>query len=79
MSVIVPIRKTRAECRKGEFSGIRSDSILENFEIWLLGRMVEEVTAEQLAINPFAVSQAYERAFGLPEGSVYVGQLSDGR
>lgn len=75
MSVIVPSRKTRAECRKEEFSGIRSDAILQNFEIWLMGRMIKEVTSEQLAINPYAVSQAYEEAFGLHPGTVYVGGL----
>lgn len=78
MQVITPAQdKTRAECRKERFSGIRSDKVLENFEIWLLGNMVEEITSAQLAINPFAISQAYERAFGLHEGTVYIGQLDD--
>lgn len=73
MQVITPAQdKSRAECRKSKFSGIRSDKILENFEIWLMGNMVEEVTTEQLAANPFAISQAYEKAFGLHEGTVYV-------
>lgn len=71
--VITPAQdKSRAQCRKEEFSGIRSDKILENFEIWIMGRMVEEVTSEQLAINPFAISEAYENAFGLHKGTVYV-------
>jgi hypothetical protein len=75
MQVITPAQdKTRAECRKMKFSGIRSDKILENFEIWLMGNMVEEITSEQLAVNPYAISRAYERAFGLHEGTVYISQ-----
>lgn len=69
-------RKTRAECRKEKFSGIRSDDLLENFEIWIMGQMKEEITAQQLALNPNAVSQAYENAFQLNPGSVYIGPLS---
>lgn len=78
MTVIVPIIKTRAECRKEQFCGVRSDGLLENFEIWIMGRMLKEVTAQQLSINPRAVSEAYEEAFGLHPGSVYVGRMYEG-
>lgn len=56
---------TRAHCRKTSFSGIRFDPILQNVEIWVLGRMVEEVSQVALALDKEAVKTAYAKAFNL--------------
>ena len=56
---------TRAHCRKTSFSGIRFDPILQNVEIWVLGKMVEEVPQVALAMDKDAAKTAYARAFSL--------------
>lgn len=66
---------SRADCRKEKFSGIRSDRILENMEIWIEGVMKEEVTAEAVAVNPQAVVEAYARALGLHPEQVKLGTM----
>jgi len=62
--------KTRAWCRKNEFTGIRSDPILENVEIWVLGSIAEEVTQIAIQLNPNAVAEAYARAFKMDPANV---------
>ena len=57
--------KTRAWCRKNEFTGIRADPILNNVEIWVLGVVAEEVTEAAILLNPNAIAEAYARAFSL--------------
>lgn len=56
---------SRADARKDKFSGIRQDRILENMEIWILGVLRKEITAEEVAINPKAVVEAYADVLGL--------------
>ena len=56
---------TRSEARANRFSGIRSDKHLNNFEIWIDGRLVEDVSEAAIKISPDAVALAYERAFKL--------------
>ena len=63
---------TRAWCRKNEFSGIRSDPILENVEIWVLGRVAKEVSKLSLNLNPRAVQEAYAEVFCLDPANVEV-------
>lgn len=65
-------RYTRAECRKFEFSGFRQDPILQNFEIWVLGKMVKEVTQAELKINPGAHIDAYCEVFGIDPKDVII-------
>lgn len=71
VSIVNEPHKTRAWCRKSEFSGIRQDPILQNCEIWVMGKMVKEVSKEAMQLTDGkALVTAYEDAFGLPEGSV---------
>lgn len=56
---------TRADCRARKFTGLRSDRILCNMEIWKLGVMVHESSAAEMATNPEHFRQAYAEAFGL--------------
>lgn len=55
--------KTRAWCRKNEFTGIRADPILNNVEIWVLGRIAKDVPEAVLKLNPNAVAEAYAEVF----------------
>ena len=64
MSVYVE-EVTRADCKKNNFSGLRSDRILCNMEIWKAGVMVYESSAAEMATNPERFKQAYAEAFGL--------------
>lgn len=64
MSVYVE-EVTRADCKKKNFSGLRSDRILCNMEIWKAGVMVYEASAAEMATNPEHFRQAYAEAFGL--------------
>lgn len=56
---------TRAECRAQEFSGLRQDAILQNYEIWVMGKLVKEVTQAQLRNDPLAHIKAYADVFGI--------------
>jgi hypothetical protein len=62
--------KTRAWCRKNEFTGIRSDPILNNVEIWMLGSIAKEVTELELQLDPNAVAKAYAEVFQLDVNNV---------
>ena len=61
---------SRSDARSTRFSGIRSDRHLGNMEIWLEGVMKEDVSAEEVAVNPKAVVNAYARAFGFAPDNV---------
>lgn len=70
VSIVDQSSKTRAWCRKNQFSGLRRDPVLENCEIWIMGKMAKEVSKVAIAINPRAIAEAYEEAFGLHPGTV---------
>ena len=71
VSIVNQPDKTRAWCRKNEFSGIRQDPVLQNCEIWLMGRMAKEVSKEMIQLTEGkAIEEAYEEVFGLEPGSV---------
>lgn len=71
VSIVNQPDKTRAWCRKNEFSGIRQDPVLQNCEIWLMGKMAKEVSKELIQLTEGqAISDAYEEVFGLEPGSV---------
>jgi len=62
----IPVSEfTRADARATKFSGIRSDKHLENMEIWIEGVLREDISAEDVALNPRAVPEAYARVLGL--------------
>lgn len=56
---------TSDELKKRGFSGLRSNSISNNIEIWIDGEVRKTLTYGELAVNPMAMSQAYEEIFGL--------------
>lgn len=62
-------QRTRADCRKSGFTGIREDNLVKSFEIWIMGNLVREVTEVQRQLNPRAVQEAYEETMGLKPGS----------
>lgn len=64
---------TRAQCRATEFTGLREDPILRNYEIWVMGKMVKEVTEAQLAVDPMAHIKAYADAFGIDIKDIKLG------
>lgn len=63
---------TRAWCRQNEFSGIRSDPILMNVEIWVLGKVAKEIPRVSIELNPRAVQEAYAEVFCLDPANVEV-------
>lgn len=64
--------KTRAWCRKNEFTGIRADPILSNVEIWILGKVAKEVSEASIHLNPNAIAEAYAEAFALDPTNVHL-------
>lgn len=56
---------TRSEAKTERFSGVRSDKMLNNYEIWIDGKMVEEVTEAAIQIDPQSIARAYAKAFKL--------------
>lgn len=69
MSVIVE-ELTRADCRERKFTGLRSDRILLNCEIWKEGILVADISAEDMKHKPHLFIKAYALAFGLYEDQV---------
>lgn len=63
---------SRLDCTKTEFSGIRQCGISNNHEIWIMGRMVKEVSEAAIALNPNAVADAYRDAFGFLDDQVQI-------
>lgn len=61
---------TRADARVERFSGVRSDKMLNNYEVWIDGKMVEEVSETAIQIDPQAIARAYARAFKLNDDQV---------
>ena len=71
MAVVVnQSHKTRAWCRKNQFTGIRSDPILNNMEIWVLGSIAKEVSQLAISIDSDAVKKAYAEVFCLDVSKV---------
>lgn len=64
--------KTRLDCRKEGFSGIRKCEISNNFEIWVCGNMRKEVQEVAIQLNPNAVAEAYAEVFALDPKNVHV-------
>ena len=62
--------QTRAWCRKNFFSGVRSDPILRNAEIWIMGTIAKEVSEVAISINPNAITEAYAEVFCLSPDNV---------
>ncbi len=60
---------TRADCAKENFTGIRHDNLMDQFEIWKFGRLEKEV---RTVLGQGAVAKAFEEVFELPAGSVQV-------
>lgn len=56
---------TGSELSEMKFSGLRSNSITNDSEIWLEGEVVSRVTVAQLAQDPMAISKAMEEVFAL--------------
>ena len=70
IGIVDEASKTRAWCRKNEFCGVRRDPVLENYEIWIMGKIVKEVSKVAIALNPDAIVEAYEDAFGFDRGTI---------
>lgn len=71
MAVVVnQSHKTRAWCRKNQFTGIRADPILNNVEIWVLGSMAKEVSELAISMDEHAVANAYAEVFCLDPRNV---------
>lgn len=56
-----------SELKKIQWSGFRHNSITDCGEIWVLGEVKESISAQQVALNPLAINEAYERVFELEE------------
>lgn len=54
-----------SELQKIGYSGMRNNSISDEVEIWIDGRIEQRVTRAQIEINPNAVQKAYNEAFFL--------------
>lgn len=71
-TIITSSGHTRAHCRRTGFSGVRSDPILKNMEIWVLGSIHKEVSQLALELNPKAVEEAYAEVFQLDPTNIQV-------
>lgn len=58
--------KTRLDCKKESFSGLRHDNMTNTVEIWIMGNIASFVENP----TPQAIAFAYEQVFGLHPGSV---------
>lgn len=56
---------TRADCKRLEITGLRYDTLMKHYEIWVLGNLVREVSAQQILDNPMAHILAYCEVFAL--------------
>ena len=56
---------TSAELAKRKFSGWRQNSITQRYELWILGEVKKEVTAEAVAADKMALAKAQIEYFGL--------------
>lgn len=63
---------TRADCRKQSFTGVREDLMLKQVEIWVMGRLVKEVSELSLSVDPQAYQKAYAEVFGLEPDQVVI-------
>lgn len=58
---------TAGELRNMQFTGMRSNSITDDMEIWESGEIKATVTQRQIAMNPNAIQRAIEDVFSLHE------------
>lgn len=56
---------TAKELKDSNFSGLRSNSITNNAEIWMLGELRAVVTPYDLDKDPQAINKAFENLFML--------------
>ena len=62
---------TSTELKETKFSGIRSNSINQDMEMWVAGKLVFRVTVEQRALNPNAWEDAFKDYFAINDVKVF--------
>lgn len=74
MGLLVLTRQmTQADAVAEAFTGIRSDNLSFNYEIWVYGKLEATITPDQAASNPNALVDAYAKVFGLHPDQVRIG------
>lgn len=58
---------TTSELKKTTFSGLRHNSLADNAEIWILGRLERVITFPEVQLDPLAINKAWAEVFGLEE------------
>lgn len=61
---------TSADCRKSKFTGIRENKLNDDMEIWVMGAVAATVTKNERLLNPSAMARAYEKVFGMEQGTI---------
>ena len=63
---------TTEEHRKNEFTGIRKNDLVLQYEFWILGKIEKTVSFEEVAKNKFALEQAHIELFHMaaPKGAL---------
>lgn len=56
---------TSGELKANNFSGQRLNSLTSNYELWIMGEVVETITQQQLSIDPQCINKAFNKHFGL--------------
>lgn len=54
-----------SELKKLGFSGLRNNSITQDYEIWIDGEVVKRITLAERTLNPDIVKIRWEELFGL--------------
>lgn len=60
---------TSSELSKKDFSGLRHNSLTEEYEIWLNGKIEHVITQEQRALNPNIIEERWAELFHLDDVS----------
>ena len=55
----------RSELKAAGFSGLRHNSLTEDYEIWLDGKIEVVITMEQRVLNPNIINEKWEELFGV--------------
>lgn len=56
---------THAELKKADWTGVRHNSITDDFEFWIAGSIIKHVTTQMRESNPDAMLEAHKEVFGL--------------
>lgn len=56
---------TASELVAVKFSGMRHNSITDDAEIWIKGRVERRVSKAEVQLDPLAINKAIEEVFGL--------------